>query len=139
MDEVNQPAHYTSGGIKTDRELLQQSLNVLRHLCLHSRAVIGYDGEQVQAGIDALKARLAQPEPVIQARKEGDLIVVDLPQVPRGSGGISKREWVGLTLDEIYDSTHGFTRIQKDDWVATDTDIAEFAHIIEARLKAKNT
>lgn len=50
-----------------------------------------------------------------------------------------QREWVGLTLDEIYDSTHGFTRIQKDDWVATDTDIAEFAHIIEARLKAKNT
>ena len=72
MDEVNQPAHYTSGGIKTDRELLQQSLNVLRHLCLHSRAVIGYDGEQVQAGIDALKARLAQPE----------------------------REWVGLTDEE---------------------------------------
>ena len=50
-----------------------------------------------------------------------------------------KKEWQGLTLDEIYDSTHGFTRIQKDDWVATDTDIAEFAHIIEARLKAKNT
>ena len=50
-----------------------------------------------------------------------------------------QREWQGLTLDEIYDSTHGFTRIQKDDWVATDTDIAEFAHIIEARLKAKNT
>lgn len=73
MDEVNQPAHYTSGGIKTDRELLQQSLNVLRHLCLHSRAVIGYDGEQVQAGIDALKARLAQPE----------------------------REWVSLTDEEI--------------------------------------
>lgn len=50
-----------------------------------------------------------------------------------------QREWQGLTLDEIFDSTHGFTRIQKNDWVATDTDIAEFAHIIEARLKAKNT
>lgn len=49
-----------------------------------------------------------------------------------------KKEWVGLTLEEIFDSTHGFTRIQKDDWVATDTDIAEFAHIIEARLKEKN-
>lgn len=36
--------------------------------------------------------RLEQPEPVIQARKEGDLIVADLPQVPRGSGGISKEE-----------------------------------------------
>jgi hypothetical protein len=40
----------------------------------------------------ALRARLAQPEPVIYARKEGNLIVADLPQVPRGSGGISKDE-----------------------------------------------
>ena len=37
----------------------------------------------------------------IQARKEGNLIVVDLPQVPTGSCGISKqREWVGLTDEE---------------------------------------
>ena len=45
---------------------------------------------------------------VIQARKEGNLIVVDLPQVPRGSGGITKdeqpeprREWMGLTDEEL--------------------------------------
>ena len=38
----------------------------------------------------------------IQARKEGDLIVVDLPQVPTGTGGITKqREWVGLTKEEF--------------------------------------
>ena len=49
-----------------------------------------------------------------------------------------KREWVGLTLEEIWDSTHGLTRIQKDDWVATDADLIEFVHIIEDRLKAKN-
>ena len=49
-----------------------------------------------------------QPELVIQARKEGNLIVVDLPQVPRGSGGITKdeqpeprREWMGLTHEEL--------------------------------------
>ena len=47
----------------TDRELLQQTLDTLRHLCLHTRAIKGYDGEQVQTAIDALKARLAQPEP----------------------------------------------------------------------------
>jgi len=52
---------------------------------------------------------------------------------------IPKRTWEGLTLEEIWDSTHSLTRIQKDDWVATDADIVEFAHIIEARLKAKNT
>jgi hypothetical protein len=42
--------------------------------------------------IDALRFDAAQSEPVIYARKEGDLIVADLPQVPRGSGGISKEE-----------------------------------------------
>jgi len=40
--------------------------------------------------IQLLRAKLKQPEQVIQARKEGDLIVVDLPQVPTGSGGIHK-------------------------------------------------
>ena len=47
----------------SDRELLQQALDALKHLCLHSAAIKGYDGEQVQTAIDALKARLAQPEP----------------------------------------------------------------------------
>ena len=46
----------------TDRELLQMALDALRHLCLYTRAIKGYDGEQVQTAIDALKARLAQPE-----------------------------------------------------------------------------
>ena len=46
----------------TDRELLQMALDALRHLCLHTAAIRGYDGEQVQTAIDALKARLAQPE-----------------------------------------------------------------------------
>jgi len=46
----------------TDRELLQMALDALKHLCLHSAAIKGYDGEQVQTSIDALRARLAQPE-----------------------------------------------------------------------------
>jgi hypothetical protein len=33
-----------------------------------------------------------KPEPVIQARKDGDLIVADLPQVPTGGGGVSKEQ-----------------------------------------------
>jgi hypothetical protein len=48
------------------------------------------------------------------------------------------KEWQDLTLEEIWDSTHGLTRIQKDDWVATDADLCEFAHIIEAKLRSKN-
>jgi hypothetical protein len=74
------------------REEAQQVLDALKHLCLHSRAIAGYDGEKVQPPIDMLKAKLKQPEQVIQARKEGDLIVVDLPQVPTGSGGIHKEQ-----------------------------------------------
>lgn len=50
------------------------------------------DGGQCGIGGYCKKCPKTQPEPVIQARKEGDLIVVDLPQVPRGSGGISKDE-----------------------------------------------
>ena len=47
-------------------------------------------------------------------------------------------DWVGLSLEEIWDSAHGLTRIQKDDWVATDADLIEFAHIVEAKLREKN-
>ena len=53
-------------------------------------------------------------------------------------GWAPRKAWQGLTLEEIWDSTYGLTRIQKDDWVATDADLMEFAHIIEAKLKEKN-
>ncbi|CAB5223319.1 hypothetical protein UFOVP382_27 [uncultured Caudovirales phage] len=69
----------------TDRELMQMALDALK-----------YPGpswpDSRQAIAEALRARLAQPEMVIQARKDGDLIVVDLPQVPTGGGGIFKDE-----------------------------------------------
>jgi len=77
----------------TDRELLQQALDMLDDI---NQCSLPPTGIPLKAEIDhlmeALRARLAQPEPVIYARKEGDLIVADLPQVPRGSGGISKEE-----------------------------------------------
>lgn len=112
--------------------------------------------EDINNAIEALRARLAQPEPepfeywnavegwvkIDEVRQHFDTAGCGTIYKTGGEGRVplyAAREWQGLTLDEIYDSTHGFTRIQKDDWVATDTDIAEFAHIIEARLKAKNT
>ena len=49
-------------------------------------------GKENYWGIPVMRTEWPTPEPVIQARKEGDLIVVDLPQVPRGSGGIFKEE-----------------------------------------------
>jgi hypothetical protein len=81
----------------TDRELLQMALGALS-LAVEPKKGKVYAPEfqpidcaaMHLKAIEALRARLAQPEQVIQARKEGDLIVVDLPQVPTGSCGISK-------------------------------------------------
>jgi hypothetical protein len=72
----------------------------------------------------------------IQARKEGDLIVVDLPQVPIGSGGITKqREWVGLTSEEMFDCL-----VQVDgETKRLPLGLVWFASAIEAKLKEKNT
>jgi len=56
-----------------DRELMQQALDTLKHLCLHSRAIAGYDGETVQSGVNAIKKRLARTD----------------------------REWQGLTDEDI--------------------------------------
>jgi hypothetical protein len=49
-------------------------------------------GKENYWGIPVMRTEWPTPEPVIQARKEGDLIVVDLPQVPTGGGGIFKDE-----------------------------------------------
>jgi hypothetical protein len=73
-------------GFDGDTKCLREFANIV------AEAIAGYDGEKVQPPIDMLKAKLKQPEQVIQARKEGDLIVVDLPQVPTGSGGIHKEQ-----------------------------------------------
>ena len=58
-------------------------------------------GKENYWGIPVMRTEWPMPELVIQAREEGDLIVADLPQVPTGGGGISKREWVGLTDEEV--------------------------------------
>ena len=105
----------------TDRELLQQALDALEaayHPDTKAGEVMGaisvrlaeppkdlelplvrpeefvklIQGKENYWGIPVMRTEWPTPEPVIQARKEGDLIVVDLPQVPRGSGGISKEE-----------------------------------------------
>jgi len=60
----------------TDRELIQQAFDTIKHLCLHSRAIAGYDGETVQSGVNAIKKRLARTD----------------------------REWQGLTDEEILDA-----------------------------------
>ena len=66
-------------------------------------------GKENYWGIPVMRTEWPTPEPVIQARKEGDLIVVDLPKVPTGGGGISKDEqpepepvgWIGYFQGNI--------------------------------------
>ena len=99
---------------------------------LHSTGNIIFGVNALQHFVELIVAaeerdRLAQPETVIQARKEGNLIVVDLPQVPTGSGGISKREWVGLTDEQIEQCA-----------IDDGSDDLIFARAIEAKLKENN-
>ena len=150
----------------TDRELFKMALDALDIACRKYGEVgnINTDWGQWDSAMTALRARLAQPEPVIQARKEGDLIVVDLPQVPTGGGGISKDEQpepallgggigrhpdiptklMGPNLEGILNAA-GFVR-QKE-WVGlTAKDLVEIpsscyegAIWADAKLKEKNT
>ena len=48
--------------ITLTREEAQQVLDALKHLCLHTAAIKGYDAHKVQPPIDMLKAKLKQPE-----------------------------------------------------------------------------
>jgi len=146
----------------TDRELLQQALDALKHLCLHSAAIKGYDGEQVQTAINALRARLAQPkqEPVVKLKEllevqgrdgtwnydpyfhgmyngmEVMLAVLENREpVFRGAPKkwLSKKEWQGLTDEEVKIlATQGRTDFSRPVY-------NEFYSAIEAKLKEKNT
>ena len=116
--------------------------------------VKGYRHEMHKAVIKTIKEALAQPEPEPVAWKHRKPVVdacgnavgytdwMNGPSAawwPHRSLYDHPKEWQYLTLEEIWDSTHGLTRIQKDNWVATDEDLCEFAHIIEAKLRSKNT
>lgn len=52
------------------REVMQMALSALKHLCMHTSAIKGYDGKQVQTACDALRACLAQPEQYDQTELE---------------------------------------------------------------------
>ena len=102
----------------TDRELLQQALDALKHLCLHSAAIKGYDGEQVQTAIDALRARLAQPKPDYETEFIKDWNEGKVRRVSDGKRMAPEREWVGLT-DEDMDESHNFDFIHGARWAET--------------------
>jgi uncharacterized coiled-coil DUF342 family protein len=112
--------------ITLTREEAQQVLDALKHLCLHSRAIAGYDGEKVQPPIDMLKAKLKQPEnefnpdwDELEACKE--CLREYMAEIKK-----LKKEWQSLTTAET-----------KALWNATKKP-AEFAEMLQAKLREKN-
>jgi len=151
----------------TDRELLQQALDMLDDINQCSLPPTGIPlPAEIDHVMEALRARLAQPEQVIYARKEGDLIVVDLPQVPTGGGGISKDEQPEPTYkpmhpelrkmyEDYFDAAFKGLAPLPREWVGLTKEDLETIHqdlfnmsgwsfntmakAIEAKLKQKNT
>lgn len=107
----------------TDREIMQQALEKLEFFA-HMKSV----SEDTRRLITALRERLAQPEhkpmhPTLQKMWEDYF------------DKCYKREWVGLTDDEIIDVIHPLVMADMAD-EATDYEIAR---AIEAALREKNT
>ena len=117
----------------TDRELMQQALDALinaKGYIFHN--VLNDKANQYDTAIEALRARLAQPElePVAWIYR-GNLHPFDpsdwaeAPVRPLYEAP-PQREWKGLTDEEIRYAPRGGT-------------FFDFARAIEAKLKEKNT
>jgi hypothetical protein len=130
----------------TDRELMQMALDALDTL----GAGTSYKTHNTAK---ALRDRLAQPEPVhaIDISQERVDETAKREHEPWQSvqctcGGIiyfkhTKREWVGLTDDEIikcFDSV-AFGQVEDDLIINKHVNIFRAIHFIEAKLKEKNT
>lgn len=107
----------------TDRELLQDALDALTY--------VG-DKDIYSGTIDALRARLSQPEqkPVVW-RYRGNLHEFDPSDWASGEvtplyAALQQREWVGLTDEDMDELIRKFARY-------------ELIRAIEAKLKEKNT
>ena len=125
----------------TDRELMQMAFDALE-LC---------DPVRVEKEVEALRARLAQPEP---EPKCGAIIEVfgkdwrlDYMSLPVGKHKLytqqytytapPQREWQGLTDEEVRDFW-SWSMTQDAEHTAN-TQQHAFARAIEAKLKEKNT
>ena len=110
----------------TDRELMQQALYALQE----SKPININDPTAFYRSahaIEALRARLAQPEQEDLAQLEQAMIEAWKP--------IPQREWQGLTDEEIFAVENSVP-----DAVITDRDwCVHFARAIEAKLKEKNS
>ena len=108
-------------GQKTDRELMQQALDALE------KHILEYET------IEALRARLAQPEPEPVGEVDKDGMAVLWANKPMNNAKLytapPQREWQWLTDEEITAlKRNGERYISSQD----------FARAIEAKLKEKN-
>jgi len=117
-----------------DRALMQMALDALKDaaLCVQHNSCPPDGGNDWDEQIEALRDRLAQPEPEAVAWMWKDGTLTSDPDFADGTwtplfAAPPKREWVGLTNEEIV----GF--------IAFDgASLADFIRCIEAKLKEKN-
>ena len=130
----------------TDREIMQQALDALEYHTMQTRPISHTD-----KAIEALEAALAQPEQEPVCDKDPSLCGFTLCQLakvckhtPRNTmptkifapnleqilnaAGFYRREWVGLTINEVWDV------YEEDNY-----DAVQFARAIEAKLRELNT
>ena len=138
----------------TDRELMQQSLDLLEDINQCSLPPTGiFLPAEIDHVMEALRARLAQPkpEPVAWRCKIGKDYVLSegKPHIvySDGNGGLRvdngeplytappQREWVDLTNDEIDDIWAKFN----DGYGIIEETLWGYERAIEAKLKEKNT
>jgi hypothetical protein len=102
---------------------MKQALAALKWIN-DEQAIISYEA------VTALRQAIEFEEMV----KKGTKAWADTPDdwVDELRGGVEKREWVGLTDEEIYFCTSHIDR-NKRGWAN------DFGHAIEAKLKKKNT
>ena len=101
--------------ITLTREEAQKVLDALKHLCLYTAAIKGYDWEKVQPPIDMLKAKLKQPENEFNPDWDAMAVMVEeqqrmakrieeLTQLVTSQGirlMDAEKEWVGLTDEDL--------------------------------------
>jgi hypothetical protein len=125
----------------TDRELMQQALDALE--AMQSYAAAENKGLRIcDEAIEALRARLAQPEPyaaqaAMVAQQTQGRMYVDPVTGDVGIGTVKpQREWQGLTDEEVRD-LWSWAMTAKAERTAN-TQQHAFARAIEAKLKEKN-
>jgi hypothetical protein len=123
----------SKGGSMTDRELMQKALLKMEYMLNNGE---WYEPEKT---IEALRARLAQPEPepVAWIKKDRSSIEVSIMSAEymmrEGFEPLyaapPQREWQGLTDEEIYEAVENSNSVL----------VKDMARAIEAKLKEKNS